>query len=116
MQFSVTGRHLEITDSMKQYAQEKVSKLERFYDRIGAVDIVLDRESSQFRTEIVLRTDHKHTFVAQVDAGDFYESIDLVLDKMERQLREHKEKFRNRKHPSRTVGLVNRPEDEAGSR
>lgn len=108
MQLSVTGRHIDVTDSMKRYAEEKVEKLTRFYDRIETIDVILDQESSRHRVELVIRADHKHTFVAQVAAGDFYEAVDLVLDKMERQLTKHKEKHRNRKHPSRTS---RRPEE-----
>ena len=103
MQVSVTGRHIETTDAMRQYAELKAGKLARFYDRIERIDVVLDRQPSrQHRVEIVARADHKNTFVAQVDAGDFYEAVDLVVDKMERQLTRHKEKHRNRKHPART--------------
>lgn len=40
MQLSVTGRHVDITDSMKQYAEEKTLKLTKFYDRIEAIDVV----------------------------------------------------------------------------
>ena len=98
MQLSVTGRHIEITDSMKKYAEDKAGKLTRYYDRVETIDVVLDHESLRFKVELVVRADHKHTFVAQTDAGDFYEAVDLVSKKMERQLTEHKERFRNRKH------------------
>ncbi len=98
MEISVTGRHLEITESMSQFTREKVSRLQRLYDRIEAIQVVVEHHSIRFQTEIVVRTDHKTTFVAQVEAEEFHESIDLAIDKMERQLREHKEKLRNRKH------------------
>jgi putative sigma-54 modulation protein len=106
LEISVTGRRLELTDSMRQFVQDKVSKLERFFDRIESVQVIADRESTRFRTEIVLRTDHKQTLVAQTEADEFRESVDLVIDKMERQLREHKEKLRNRKHQP---GATNKP-------
>lgn len=100
MQVSMTGRHIEITDAMRGYMEEKAGKLGRFYDRIERIEVVVDQpSSSQHRVELVARADHKNTFVAQVDAGDFYEAVDLVVDKMEGQLRRHKEKHRNRKHP-----------------
>lgn len=98
LEISVTGRHLEITDAMSEFAREKVSRLQRLYDRVEAIDVVVEHHAQQFRTEIVLRTGHKHTFVAQVEADEFHKSVDLAIDKMERQLREHKEKLRNRKH------------------
>ena len=99
MQLTVTGRHLDVTDPMKKYAEEKAVKLTRYYDRIESIDLVLEQNSNQHQVEILVRTDHKHTFVAKVDAKDYYEAVDLVLDKMVRQLRDHKQQHRNRKHP-----------------
>lgn len=98
MEITVTGRHLDLSEAMERYAREKIARLPRLYDRIETVDVICDREAQRFRTEVVVRVDHKHTFVAQVTADEYKESVDLVLDKMERQLREHKEKIRNRKH------------------
>lgn len=100
MRLSVTGRHIEITDAMKQYAEDKAGRLTRFYDRIEVIDVVVDHESTQCRVEMVAHADHKHTFVGQVDASDYYEAINLVVDKLERQLTKHKEKLRNHKHPA----------------
>ena len=102
MRLSVTGRHMEITGSMRQYAEDKARKLTRFYDRIEVIEVVVDRESVRYRVDMVVRTDHRHTFVGQVDAGEFYEAIDLVADKLQRQLKKHKEKQRNRKHPAKS--------------
>jgi putative sigma-54 modulation protein len=98
VQIAVAGRHIDITDSMRQYAEEKLTKLTRFYDRIDKIDVVLDQEPTKHRLEVVMHSDHKTTFVAQVDAGDFYEAVDLIVEKLERQLTKHKEIHRNRKH------------------
>ncbi len=103
MQLSVTGRHIQITEPMRQYAEDKAGKLSRYYDRIESVDVVLDHESMRHLVEIVVRADHKHTFVAKEDAPDFYEAVDAVVDKMGRQLTRHKTKHRNRKHPARII-------------
>lgn len=98
MRFSVTGRHMEITEAMRQYAEEKAGKLNRFYDRVQSIEVVIEKEGLQSKVEMVVSTDHRHTFVGQVSVGDYYEAIDLVVDKLEGQLRKHKEKHRNRKH------------------
>ncbi|MHC4443671.1 MAG: ribosome hibernation-promoting factor, HPF/YfiA family [Planctomycetota bacterium] len=101
MQISVTGRHIEVHESVREYAQDKAGKLSRYYDRIERVEVVLDLEAKCHKAEMVVRADHKNTFVAHADGTDFLEAVDLAVDKMERQLTKHKEKFRNRKHPSR---------------
>jgi len=97
VQLSVTGRHVDITDPMRQYAEDKASKLARFFDRIDRIDIIVDREQIQHSVEVVIHTDHKQSFVGQVAAGDFFEAIDLVIDKLSQQLRKHKDKLRHRR-------------------
>jgi len=101
VQISVTGRHVDITEPMKEYAQEKAAKLTRYYDRIERIEVIVDQESNRQNVEMVVRADHKNTFVAQVESKDFYEALDRVIDKIERQLIRHKERFRNRKHPGK---------------
>ncbi len=100
MELMVTGRHLQITDAMKRYAKEKAGKLPHFYDRIETTSLILDHESQTFKVEIVARADHRHVFVAHADGADFFAAFDVALEKLERQLSKHKERFRNRKHIS----------------
>lgn len=104
MRFSVTGRHIEITDAMRQYVEGKATRLTRFYDRIESIEVVIAKQGVQNRVEMVVAAAHKHTFVGQVSAGDYYEAIDLVMDKLEGQIRKHKEKVRNRKHGHSSLG------------
>lgn len=101
MQISVIGRHVEVTEAIRRYAEDKAAKLDRLYDRLEAVDVIIDKVANRFRTELVVRAGHKHTFVAQMDGSLINESLDLALDKMERQLRAHKERTRNHKHSER---------------
>jgi putative sigma-54 modulation protein len=100
VELRVTGRHLQITDSMKRYAEDKAGKLTHYYDRIETADLILDHASQTFKVEIVARADHKHVFVAHADGVDFHAAFDVALEKIERQLTRHKERYRNRKHAS----------------
>ncbi len=102
MQIQVTGRHVEITDDVRDYIHDKVAKLPRFYDRIHEVEVVLDHESEQFTAEMIVRAGRKHTFVARETGPDTFTLIDLVIEKLERQLTRQKEKYRNRKHDGLT--------------
>lgn len=99
MQLSVTGRHVDVSDSMRKYVEDKAGKLTRYYDRIESIEVIFEQEGTHHCVELVVRSDHKDTFVAREEKSDFYEAIDLVSDKMGRQLTKHKEKLRNRKHP-----------------
>ncbi len=101
MQIRVTGRHVEVTDDVQSYIEAKANKLPRFYDRIHEIEVVLDHESEQFRVEMIVRADRKHTFVACEVGPDTFALVDMLVDKLERQLKKHKEKNRNHKHESK---------------
>ncbi len=99
MRITVSGRHTEVPDRLKVYAEEKAAKLERFYDRVQTVEVVFGQEASHHLCEIIAKADHHTTFVAKEKHADAYASLDASVKDLERQLSRHKEKFRNRKHP-----------------
>ncbi len=98
MEIKVTGRHVEVPEEVRDYIHTKAGKLPRFYDRIREIEVVLGHESDLFTAEIIVRADRKHTFVASDTGPDTFGLIDVVVDKLERQLTRHKEKNRNHKH------------------
>ena len=99
MQITISGRHLEITPSIRQYAEEKVGKLPKFYDLIQGIEVILDgSEAKQKRAEIVVNAEHNNMFVAHHEGEDLYGCIDQALRKVQQQITSHKERFRNRKH------------------
>jgi len=98
VQVSVSGRHIDLSPELRSYAESKAGKLTRFYDRIQIVEVILDGEGNGFEAEMVVKAEHKHVFVAKERGEDMYAAVDVVMDKIERQLTRHKEKFRNRKH------------------
>lgn len=101
MEVKVTGRHLEITPAIRDYATEKAGKLTRYFDRVSSIEVLADRgQNHNYQVEMIVHVERHEPFVARGNHEDLYASIDLVLDKMERQLTDHKEKLRNRKHPA----------------
>ena len=106
MQITVSGRHMGISDSLKSYCREKSERLIRFFDRIQSIEVVLDGRNGQHFAEMIVHSVGTPPFVAREQHEDAYAAIDLLLDKVERQIRRHKEKLRNRKHPPKT------PEEE----
>ncbi len=101
MQIQLTARHVEVTDDVRKHIQEKMDKLPRFYDRIHEVEVVLDHQSEQFSVEIIVRTDRRHTIVVSETGPDTFALVDVLTDRLERQLTKHKEKNRNHKHDGR---------------
>ena len=102
MQIVVKGRHVEVTDEVRDYVTDKAGRLPKYYDRIQGIEIVLDHESEQFSAEMIVRADRKHTFVASETGPDTFALIDLVIEKIERQLIKHKERNRNHKHDGKS--------------
>ncbi|MHC4130628.1 MAG: ribosome hibernation-promoting factor, HPF/YfiA family [Planctomycetota bacterium] len=101
MDFIITGRHIDVTEAIKMYAQEKTSKLPRFYNSINQVNVIIDgKEHNDINVEIIARGEHNKVFVAQETSEDAYKAIDIVVRKLERQLRRIKSKERNNKHPA----------------
>ncbi len=98
MDIRVSGRHLEVTPAIRDYATQKVNKLPRFFDRITHIDVVAEKlDSHTYEVEIVVEAEHANAFVAKTKDPDLYASIDATVDKLERQLHDHKEKVRTRK-------------------
>ncbi|MCE7793157.1 ribosome-associated translation inhibitor RaiA [Salipaludibacillus sp. CUR1] len=97
MNFNIRGENLEITPSLKDYVEKKVGKLEKYFDTTPSSDVhvkmsILNNEQKVEITipmpKLLLRAEEKHT--------DMYAAIDLVIEKLERQIRKHKTKV-NRK-------------------
>lgn len=90
----ITGRHLEITESMKDYALEKVSKIERFMNRIIDVNVIMDIQKLDHRVEIILKTGNTK-ITSKASSTDMYVSIDQAVDKLEAQILRYKSKLQD---------------------
>lgn len=93
----ITGRHMSVTNAMKEYAAEKSQRLERYYDQIQDVEIVIDNEGDRRLVEMIIHARRGGRFVGHTEHEDAYAAVDLLIDKMERQLTKQKEKLKLRK-------------------
>ncbi len=91
MQVNITGLHLGITEALRDYVEEKFERLERHFDRIIAVQVVLQVEKLRQKAEATLHVAGREV-VANAEHEDMYAAIDLLADKLDRQLIKHKEK------------------------
>lgn len=104
MQVTVSGRHMGVSETLREYCERKAERLVRFYDRIQQVEVVLDGKNGKHSAEMIVHTEGSSPFVASEHHDDAFAAVDLLLDKIEEQLRRHKERLRNRKHPPRAAG------------
>jgi putative sigma-54 modulation protein len=86
MRIAFTFRHLDSSDAIKNYASEKLSKVQKYLRAPLDAEVTLSLERHYHQVEIVLRSDG-HTYVATQQSEDMYASIDLVTDTIESQVR-----------------------------
>lgn len=103
MQVSVVGRHGDVPADLKQYVETKMAKLPRFYNQVMMIEVIFDGKSTQRSTEIVVSAAHTREFVAKEIGDDYFACFDLCFDKIEGQIRRHKEKVRDHKHVEKRV-------------
>jgi len=95
----VTGRHVSITDAMRDHAQKKVASLHLDYPRIIEARVILDVEANfRHRAEIVLHCANHITIEAHSTTVDMYASIDETIAKVARMMRKHKTAMLKRNH------------------
>lgn len=97
MQLSISGHHVDVTDALKTYVEDKLQKLERHYDHITNAHVILSVEKLQQKAEATLHISGAELF-ADADCDDMYAAIDKLTDKLDRQILKHKEKNQDRHH------------------
>lgn len=111
MLFTISGKHIEITEAIRRHAQEKTSKLPKYYNSINRVEVIIDgSEGGKINVEIIAKAEHSKIFVGTETGEDAYRCIDVVVHKLERQLRRVKSKERDNKH----TGSKEREEKHTG--
>jgi putative sigma-54 modulation protein len=98
MQLSVTFRHMDATDALKTYAQEKVERIRKYFPDPIKAHVVLACDRGYNHIADVMITLHNGIVIkGEETTEDMYSSIDLVMAKIERQCRRYKEKIRHHK-------------------
>ncbi len=92
MQINLTGHHVEITDALRNYVDTKFEKLERHFDHINNVHVILNIEKLSQKAEATLHVNGGEIF-ANSEHTDMYAAIDGLIDKLDRQVIKHKEKL-----------------------
>ncbi len=92
MQISVTGQNIDMTPAIRAYVEEKFARLERHFDHMTNVHVILRVERERQHAEASVHVngadlfaDHEHT--------DMYAAIDAIVDKLDRQVKKHKERL-----------------------
>ena len=99
MQLNVSGHHLEVTDSLRNYVSIKLERLERHFGRITKMNVILSVEKQRQKAESTIQVSGGEIY-ADAEHDDLYAAIDMLADKLDRQIIKKKEKAHDRKHRS----------------
>jgi putative sigma-54 modulation protein len=96
MQINITGHHVDITPPIKEYVESKMHKIERIFNNITNVHVILSLDKKfQQKAEARMNLSQKEVF-AESESTDMYAAIDGLIDKLERQVTKHKEMMQQR--------------------
>jgi len=94
MSITVTGHHVEVTSSMRNYVNEKLKRLQRHSENLFDIQVILSVEKVRQKAEATIQISGNKLY-ADTTQPDMYAAIDLLMDKLDRQLIRHKEKSKN---------------------
>ncbi len=99
MNLNLTGRHLEITPAIRQHVTDKLAKIKNHFDNVLDVTIVLSVDKLKQKAEGNVHLSGKNIFV-ECDDANLYVAIDNMIEKLDRQIIKHKEKYEARRTDS----------------
>jgi putative sigma-54 modulation protein len=102
MQINITGHHIDITEPLRTYVLEKMTKLERHFDHVTNVHVILTVEKQVQKAEATVHVSGSDLFALN-ETADMYASIDGLIDKLDRQIIKHKEKMND--HHKKSGGV-----------
>jgi putative sigma-54 modulation protein len=107
MKITFKGKHIEVTDALRNYIEKRFNKIERHFDHILEVIVTLSVEKNRQIVEAILQTG-RALIRAEEETDDMYASIDKVVDKLDKQIQKYKEKYFQKPYPgSERKGFVN---------
>ncbi len=96
MRIQITGRGIEVPDDVASYAEDKFGKLDKYFNGIQSAQVIFSSQKNNRSCEVTIHASGK-IIRAENKGSEFKESIDIVAEKLERQIRRYKEKFQTRK-------------------
>jgi putative sigma-54 modulation protein len=116
VEIKISTRHGQLSEASQQKISAKVEKLTRIFDRLTAIEAIIDLTDEQTpRVDLKVSAEHKHDFVAHDQSDNLMGSVDTVIHRLEQQLRKYKEKVqeRHRNSDPRRREVISNPEGEA---
>lgn len=111
MAIEITGRNVDVSDSMRNYAEKRVAKLVAEFPRVDKVHVILDIQKFTHMAEVIAHAARHIQLEAKATSENMYASIDEAVDKVEAQLRKTLEKRHDHKGDSKLRDMEIVPEE-----
>ncbi|GAX62064.1 ribosome-associated protein Y [Candidatus Scalindua japonica] len=111
MEIIIHSRHLDATEAIKNYINKKASKLTKYSSKINKIQYTLKIEGNNNIVEAICSA-ARATLVAEAIDADMYAAIDLVMDKLEKQIIKQKEKLKQPRRSRKGEAPIEEEEDE----
>ena len=105
MQTDITFKNIDSSDALKDYAFKRLSKMDKYIERTAEAHVVLSVEKRRHKADVTLTADGTVINAVEI-TEDLYSAIDMVMDKLERQLKKYKEKLQGKKVQSKAAGIA----------
>ena len=112
MQIKITARHGSLSEATQEYIRTKAEKLLHIFQRLMMIEVLVDFKEEESQVEFLVSAEHKHDFVARERNKDVLAAVDLVLDKLEQQVRRYKEKIQDHRRRPSTGQVAGAPGEE----
>lgn len=93
MQVNITGRHVEVTEAMRAHCEDKLVRIKRHFDQAIGIDLTLEVDNKVQKASANMHAAGQN-FHAEASDADMYTAIDMMIDKLDRQVLKHKEKLK----------------------
>ena len=110
MQIKISARHGHLHEATQEFIREKANKLTHYFGRIMMIEVIVDLKEEEKVVEFLVSAEHKHDFVASERNQDILAAVDLVLGKLEAQVRRYKEKIMDHRRTPATGDVPAAPE------
>jgi putative sigma-54 modulation protein len=98
VQIKISARHGHLSEATQDFIRDKAQKLTRLFERLTIIEVTVDlKNEGQPWVEFLVKSEHKHDFVAHDSHPDVLAAVDLAMGKLEMQVRRHKEKLQDRR-------------------
>src|SRR5947209_4436824 len=112
VQIKISTRHGHLSDGTQEFIRDKANRLTHYFERLMMIEVTVDlREdkNGEKEVEFLVSAEHKHDFVAHAKHKDILGAVDLVLDKLEQQVRKYKEKIQDHRRTPAMGDVPNTP-------